>query len=64
MIQQMPLPFAQDAISPAISADAMRFHYDKHFVGYVTKANADVEGTALADVPLEAIIFAAMRAPI
>lgn len=59
MIQQMLLPFAQDAVSPAISAEAMRFHYDKHFAGYVTKASAAVEGTALAVVPLEAIIFAA-----
>lgn len=64
MIQQIPLPFAQDAASPAISAEPTRFHYDKHFAGYVTKANAAVEETALADVPLEAIIFAAKRAPV
>jgi len=37
MIQQMPLPFAQDAVSPAISAEAMRFHYDKHFAGHARK---------------------------
>lgn len=37
MIQQMPLPLAQDAVSPAISAEAMRFHYDKHFTGHARK---------------------------
>lgn len=34
-----PLPYAKDALAPVISADTMGFHYDKHYAGYVNKAN-------------------------
>lgn len=35
-----PLPYGQDALAPTISAETMGFHYDKHYAGYVKKANA------------------------
>lgn len=59
MIEQMSLPFAQDALTPTISAEAMHFHYDKHFAGYVKKTNAALAGTPLAEAPLESIIRSA-----
>lgn len=38
-----PLPFAQDALEPHISANTLSFHYGKHHAGYVTKLNAATE---------------------
>jgi Fe-Mn family superoxide dismutase len=40
------LPYEYDALEPAISADIMRLHHDKHHQAYVDKLNA-----ALADAP-------------
>ncbi|MBV1691353.1 superoxide dismutase [Novosphingobium sp. G106] len=50
------LPFALDALEPLISREAMHFHYDKHFKGYVNKLNALVVGSAYAELPLEDIV--------
>ena len=36
----MPLPYAQDALAPAISAETLGFHYGKHHKGYIDKTNA------------------------
>jgi len=36
---KQPLPYAKDALAPTISAETMGFHYDKHYAGYVKKAN-------------------------
>jgi Fe-Mn family superoxide dismutase len=35
-----PLPYAYDALAPAISADTMRLHHDKHHAKYVETTNA------------------------
>jgi superoxide dismutase, Fe-Mn family len=43
---QEPLPYAQDALAPVISAKTMSFHYGKHYAGYVKKANALTQGPA------------------
>lgn len=43
-----PLPYAYDALAPVISEETMRFHHDKHYVGYVNKLN-----TLIADTPFE-----------
>eukprot|EP01128_Nolandella_sp_AFSM9_P002216 TRINITY_DN125_c0_g1_i1.p1 TRINITY_DN125_c0_g1~~TRINITY_DN125_c0_g1_i1.p1 ORF type:complete len:208 (+),score=71.25 TRINITY_DN125_c0_g1_i1:44-625(+) len=51
-----PLPFAQDALEPSISARTLSFHYGKHHAGYVTKLNAATEGTELASKSLEELI--------
>jgi len=40
------LPYEYDALEPAISADIMRLHHDKHHQAYVDKLNA-----ALANAP-------------
>ena len=51
-----PLPYSQDALAPHISADTMGFHYDKHYAGYVKKANALTKGMGYAGKTAEAVI--------
>ncbi|MBK7985128.1 MAG: superoxide dismutase [Candidatus Competibacteraceae bacterium] len=53
-----PLPYADNALSPAISANTIGFHYGKHHQGYVTKLNELVAGTPFAEQSLEAVIKA------
>lgn len=43
------LPYAYDALEPHIDARTMEIHHTKHHQGYVTKANAALEGTQWAD---------------
>ena len=42
------LGYPYNALEPAIDEQTMTIHHDKHHVGYTTKLNAAVEGTALA----------------
>ena len=51
-----PLPYAEDALDPVISAQTIGFHYGKHHKGYVDTLNKLVAGTDLASLPLEKII--------
>jgi Fe-Mn family superoxide dismutase len=51
-----PLPYNQDALAPTISADTMRFHHDKHYAGYVKKANELTKGMGFAGKTAEAVI--------
>ena len=53
-----PLPYADNALEPAISARTIGFHYGKHHQGYVNNLNKLVAGTPLADQPLETVIKA------
>ena len=39
-----PLPYKMDALKPYISDKTMSFHYGKHYVGYVDKANQFLKG--------------------
>jgi Fe-Mn family superoxide dismutase len=50
------LPYAQDALEPHIDGKTMGIHHGKHHNGYVTKVNAALEGTDLADKPIEEVI--------
>lgn len=50
------LPYAFDALQPHIDARTMEIHHDKHHAGYVAKANAALEGTEFADMPVEEVI--------
>lgn len=53
-----PLPYAENALVPVISANTVSFHYGKHHKGYVDNLNKLVAGTELADLSLEKIIDA------
>ncbi len=57
-IELPPLPYAQDALAPVISAETLSFHYGKHHKAYVDNLNKLVAGTELAEQPLEAVIKA------
>ena len=54
-----PLPYAQDALDPYISAETLEYHYGKHHATYVTNLNKLTEGTPDADKSLEDVIAGA-----
>ncbi|MCH2145174.1 MAG: superoxide dismutase [Phycisphaerales bacterium] len=47
------LPYAEDALEPAIDARTMNIHHSKHHAGYVAKLNAAIEGTDLEGKTIE-----------
>jgi len=51
-----PLPYAENALEPVISAKTLGFHYGKHHKGYVDNLNKLIAGTEFADLSLEKII--------
>lgn len=51
-----PLPYAYDALEPHIDKLTMEIHHDKHHQAYVDKVNAALEGTPLADAPIEDVL--------
>ena len=55
-IELPPLPFAQDALAPVISAQTLSFHYGKHHQGYVAALNKLLPGSPFAGMPLEEIV--------
>jgi Fe-Mn family superoxide dismutase len=53
-----PLPYAENALEPVISAKTLGFHHGKHHAAYVENANKMIVGTELADLRLDQIITA------
>jgi Fe-Mn family superoxide dismutase len=51
-----PLPYADNALAPVISANTISIHYGKHHKAYVDNLNKLIVGTEFADLPLEKII--------
>jgi Fe-Mn family superoxide dismutase len=51
-----PMPYAFDALEPAISADALRYHYEHHHAGYVDAVNRLTRGRELDLASIEQII--------
>ena len=51
-----PLPYADDALAPAVSAKTISFHYGKHHAGYVKTLNGLIKGTGYEGLSLEAIV--------
>ena len=51
-----PLPYDYGALEPHIDEQTMRLHHDKHHQAYVDNANKALEGTALADKPVEHVL--------
>ena len=58
-----PLPYAYDALEPHIDKATMEFHHDKHHQAYVNAVNAALEGTALADTPIEDVLSDLSQVP-
>ena len=54
-----PLPYAETALEPVITAKTISFHYGKHHAGYVATLNKLIAGTEYAEMSLEAIVRAA-----
>jgi superoxide dismutase, Fe-Mn family len=52
-----PLPYADNALSPVISANTISFHYGKHHQGYLNNLNRLTAGTPYADLPLDEIVM-------
>ena len=57
-LTQPPLPFADTAMEPVISAETFGFHHGKHHKGYFDTLGKLVAGTPMADQTLEDIIIA------
>ena len=58
-----PLPYAYDALEPHIDKATMEFHHDKHHQAYVDNANAALQGTDLADAPVEEVLTSLSSLP-
>ncbi|MHB1318541.1 MAG: superoxide dismutase [Anaerolineae bacterium] len=58
-----PLPYAEDALEPVISATTIGFHYGKHHKGYVDNLNKLIGGTEYVDMALEEIIASTAGQP-
>lgn len=53
---QPRLPYAPDALAPAISQETVDFHYGKHEKAYIDNLNKLIDGTEYEDMALEDII--------
>jgi len=59
-----PLPYAYDALEPAIDKETMTFHHDKHHQAYVDKLNEAVEAdSSLQGKSLEELFANISKAP-
>jgi Fe-Mn family superoxide dismutase len=58
-----PLPYAEDALGPVISAKTVGFHYGKHHRGYLDNLNGLVKGTPYERMGLEEVIKASASSP-
>ncbi len=57
MAYEVPdLPYDYDALEPTIDEETMHLHHDKHHQAYVTQVNNALEGTELADKPIEEVL--------
>lgn len=56
------LPYALDALAPAMSADTLNYHYGKHLQTYLDNVNRMIEGTPFADMKLKDMITKAQGA--
>jgi Fe-Mn family superoxide dismutase len=58
-----PLPYAEDALAPVISARTIGFHYGKHHRGYLDNLNNLVKNTPYEKMSLEAVVRASAATP-
>jgi superoxide dismutase, Fe-Mn family len=50
---QPPLPYAMNALAPAISQETIEYHYGKHHATYIKTLNDLIKGTEFEDLTLE-----------
>lgn len=50
------LPYAQDALTPVVSAQTISFHYGKHHQAYVNNLNGLIPGTEFENADLDTIV--------
>lgn len=53
---QPQLPYADNALEPAISAQTVQLHYGKHEKAYIDNLNRLIKGTEFDDMDLEEVI--------
>ena len=58
-----PLPFAENALAPYMSAQTLGFHHGKHHKAYVDNLNRLVAGTPLAELPLDKLVVTVAGKP-
>ena len=64
MFTLISLPYAPEALAPAISALTLSFHHGKHLQGYVDNLNKFIAGTEFESMSLEDIVVkTAVRPP-
>ncbi len=57
MAYEVPeLTYPTNALEPHIDAKTMEIHHDKHHAAYVSKLNGALEGTEMADLPVNDVI--------
>ena len=56
-----PLPYAMNALEPAMSRETVEFHYGKHHRTYVKELNSLIKGTEFENATLEEIIRKSSR---
>ena len=59
MIEAKKLPYNFNAFEPFISEKTMRFHYEKHYLGYLNTTNTLIKGTDLKNKSLNEIVLTA-----
>jgi len=58
-----PLPYAENALEPIITAKTLSFHYGKHHKGYIDNLNKLIAGTEYAGLSLEKVITSTAGKP-
>ena len=56
MIEDPKLPFELDALEPHMSEETLKYHYEKHHLGYVKNLKKLIEGTRYVDMDLDDIV--------
>ncbi len=62
--EMTPLPYALDALAPAMSEETLEYHYGKHYKAYIDNLNALLPGSPYAALSLEEIVTKAPDGPI
>lgn len=64
MFALIDLPYAADALEPAISARTLSFHHGKHLQAYVDNLNKLLPGSPFEGLALEEIVRTASAGPV